>query len=50
MQVAAANREVEATNARRQEESERAMSAFRERASDTYSSQVGVLPIQWHQR
>lgn len=37
--IAAANREVEATNARRQEESERALSAFRERASDTYSSQ-----------
>ncbi len=42
VQVAAANREVEATNAKRAEESERSLQALRQKAADAYSKQVSA--------
>ena len=40
IQVAAANREVEATNAKRAQESERSLQALRQKAADDYTKQV----------
>jgi len=43
IQVAAANREVEATNAKRAQESERSLQALRQKAADDYSKQVKLF-------
>ena len=43
MQVAAANREVEATNAKRAQESERSLQALRQKAADDYTKQVSLV-------
>ena len=43
MQVVAANQEVEAANAKRQQESERSLQALQQKSADVYSKQVKHL-------
>lgn len=45
IQVAAANREVEATNAKRAQESERSLQALRQKAADDYTKQVKLASL-----
>jgi len=47
IQVAAANREVEATNAKRAQESERSLQALRQKAADDYTKQVKVASLSF---
>ncbi len=47
IQVAAANREVEATNAKRAQESERSLQALRQKAADDYTKQVKLTSLSF---
>ncbi len=47
IQVAAANREVEATNAKRAQESERSLQALRQKAADDYTKQVKLASLSF---